>query len=743
MRNVDILSKEYCTGCGLCANCCPHNAIEMISNEDGFLMPHINNNCVNCGLCASKCPILSQKSGKKPVADICYAVQCRDEDRFECSSGGAFKAFANYALKNGGAVCGATFNKDFTRLSHKLVKKSKELDGLFKSKYLQSEMGDVYKEIKDFLNTGKFLVFSGCPCQVAALQQYVNYEYTNLITIDILCHGVPSPVAYRYFLNEKNPKKKLIKKVDFRDKKYGWGKNLTIEFSDGTETREPYNGTYFSAFLSGLNMRECCYNCQWASKNRVGDITIGDFWGCADYRKELNDNKGTSLVLCNTKIGAEFVQKCKNDFKLFEQMAFSDVYKVSEKINWAFHTPTPKNRFRKCFFKHLKEDGFYNATRYAQRQILDVGIVGWWIQNNRSNYGSTLTDYALGRYIESLGLSVAYISPPNFNRDYAGEFNKRYGYRMTAQYDYGSMIENNKYIDTFVVASDVLWFYDAMIQTGYTFMLDFVDDNKKKIAYAASFGKIDKFIPEEEHPKVKYLLSRFDGISMREQQGVDVLKDKFDLSSTRVLDPVFLCDLECWNEIARNSNMEIKENFVFAYLMDPTPEKAMELQTFADRHNWKLVTIPDRQNNYQDKAKILAKYGLLANASLEDFIYCFKHAKFVITDSFHGMCFSIIFRKSFYALVNRARGASRFEDLAENFRLKHRLLENMSELNVKPYKNDNLDYFEVEKYILSEISKSKEWLVGQLSSEKKPIKIKESTLIDYKLYVLQQQLKNK
>lgn len=718
MKNISILKKEYCTGCMLCFNICPRDAIEMVPDKEGFLFPHINSNCTNCGICASKCPILSQSFEKNACAENCYAVQCNDEDRFACSSGGAFKAIAYSAVESGGAVCGAALNSEFTKIKHIIVDKVADLEQLYKSKYIQSDIGVTYKEIRALLDIGKEVVFSGCPCQVAALRNYLNIEYSNLITVDILCHGVPSPMSFRYFVKEMNPWNKTVKRIDFRDKKYGWGTNLTIEFGDGTEIREPYNGTYFRAFLSGLNMRESCYHCQWASKKRAGDITLGDFWGCAEYDINLNDNKGTSIVLCNTLKGTNYLKRCEKYFKLLKLIPFDDAYRVSKKINWAFHTPTPENRLRKCFFKHLKSDGFYKATRYAERQIMDVGIVGWWVQNNRSNYGSTLTDYALGRYIESLGLSVAYISSPNFDRAYAGEFNKRYGYRMTAKYDYAGMRENNKYIDTFVVASDVLWFYDAMIQTGYTHMLDFVDDNKKKIAYAASFGKIDKFIPQEEMPKVKQLLSRFDAISMREQQGVEVLSGRFGLNAVRVLDPVFICDIKEWDEVIANAKLKLEGNYVFAYLMDPTPERARELKKFADRHNCRLVTIPDRQNNYQRKAEILADYGLLQNASLEDFLYCFKHAKYTVTDSFHGLCFSIIFRKPFYALINRARGASRFENLAQIFNLSDRLIENMFELNSNSKKSDELDYFKVEYNIEHEIEKSKEWLRLQLTTKK-------------------------
>ncbi len=743
IKNIKILSHEYCTGCGLCYNICPQRAIAMVPDSEGFLYPYVNHDCVGCGICVKKCPILSQSFEQNKSVVSCFVVQSNDNDRLTCSSGGAFKVFAQSVLKSGGVICGAAFNNDFTGVDHIVISNKKSLDSILRSKYVQSSTGDIYVQLKKHLDHGETTIFSGCPCQVAALKRYLNRDYSNLITIDLLCHGVPSPMSYQVFLKEKNPYNKPIKMVNFRDKSRGWGKNLTIEFQDGDVYKEPYNGLYMRAFSSGLNMRESCYNCPWADKDRPGDITMGDFWGCEQYDASLNDKMGTSIIMCNTKKGDNFVKSFSKQFALFKEISFADAYKISERTNGAICKPVTRNSMRECFFRHLKLYGFTDAIRYSEKSLLDVGIVGWWIQNNRSNYGSTLTDYALGKFIESLGLSVAYISPPNFNRDYAGDFNKRYGYRMTAKYDYASMTENNKYIKTFVVASDVLWYYDAMKQTGYTHMLDFVDDSKKKIAYASSFGKIDKFIPSEEFPKVKYLLSRFDAISMREEQGVEVLKDVFSIESVRTLDPVFLCGMKDWDQISNNSMLDIQGDFVFSYLMDPTNEKAQELKVFADRHGCKLVTIPDRQNNYQEKAKILENYGLILDASLEDYLYCFKHARYVVSDSFHGLCFSIIFRKPFYSLVNHARGASRFEDLTNLFKLSDRLIENMHDLNVYPQKSDELDYTDHEKYIALEIAKSKNWLSYQLYSDRNPVMIDNITKMNYELYCLRQQIASK
>jgi hypothetical protein len=198
-------------------------------------------------------------------------------------------------------------------------------------------------------------------------------------------------------------------------------------------------------------------------------------------------------------------------------------------------------------------DSFTRSLSYAQQARMDVGILGWWIETPYSNYGSTLTDYALYRYLTDKGLSVAMVSPPGFDRAYAGVFNKKYRYRMTANYSKADMKENNKYIDSFVVASDVLWYYDAFIRQGFNFLLDFVDDSKRKISYSTSFGNTVKFFPDSEMPYAKYLMQRFDHVSVREVDGVKICKERFEVDATQVLDPVFICDMKNWEEIEKNA----------------------------------------------------------------------------------------------------------------------------------------------------------------------------------------------
>ena len=719
--NIKLLDRNLCAGCGMCSNLCPIGAITMKADDEGFLFPEIDDKCTQCGLCAKRCPQLSSKKNAGGEA-ACFAVQANESLRSSGSSGGVFAALAEKIIEKKGAVCGAAFEEGCYNLSHVTVTEKDSLPKLYKSKYLQSNSGNIYLEIKQRLEKGQNVLFSGCPCQIDALQAFLGKEYPNLITVDILCYGVPSPLAYKKFLDEvrdKNDRKNIVA-VDFRDKKYGWGTLISIVFSDKTIHYDYYNGNYFRAFLSGLSMRESCYHCQYSQFNRVGDITLGDFWGVKNYKTALDDGKGTSLVICNTSKGKRLLEDIKNRFAVIERVSDNQVIEISKKANAALVRPTNKPKMRQCFFNHLKKgDSFSVSLRYAETSLLDVGILGWWNETPRSNYGSTLTNFALYRYILSLGLSVAMVSPPNFDRKYAGEFNKRYGYRMTAKYALQNMKENNKYIDTFIVASDVLWYYDAFIKTGYFFMLDFVDADKRKISYATSFGNTERFFPQEEILKVHTLLNRFDNVSVREYEGVEICKNRLGVSATQVLDPVFICDKANYDELADNAERKTKSRFLFAYMLDPAQEKAEILGKIAKKLHLQLVTITDKQFNAEEKVKILRKYGIIEHASIEELVYHIKNAEFVITDSYHGMCFSLIFRKTFLALVNRARGASRFDTLAEDFKIKERMLENLHEALEKEYLLQAIDYNNISERIEEETERSKHWLNSALFTGRK------------------------
>lgn len=747
MKTIALLEKSFCTGCGACYNICPKNAITMEPDEDGFLVPGINRlRCINCGLCVKSCPQLAvDLSPKYKKTPLYYAAWAKDDVRERGSSGGIFPLIAESYLKQRGVVYGAAFSDDWQSVHHIEVKEKNNLQKLYKSKYVQSDTGKIFSAVKAQLEKKATVVFSGCPCQVDGLKKYLGKEYDNLLTIDILCHGAPSPLAYRKFLKEiSNNGEKTCVGVDFRDKTPGWGTLIRVDFADGSFHHDVWNGNWFRAFLSGLTMRKSCFFCKYASADRPGDISLGDFWGVEKYKADWNDKKGTSLVMCNTEKGLASLKTFSSQIRRLEEVPAAVAENIAKVANGALIRPTSEPPMRSCFFQHLRKDSFSKALRYAEQGRMDVGIVGWWIETARSNYGSTLTDYALYAYLKSLGLSVAVISPPNFDRNNAGAFNKRYGYRMTQKYTYDEMYKNNQWVDSFIVASDTLWYYDAFIQQGYNFLLDFVDDNKKKISYATSFGNTVKFFPDSEMPYARYLMKRFDHVSVRELEGVDICRERFDTEATQVMDPVFLCDANAYEVILDNAERRTTEEFMFSYMLDPTPQKAKHLQKLAKKLGCKLVTVTDRQTRAAEREEILKDCGIIPSASIEELVWHMKHAKFIITDSFHGLCFSCIFKRPFYALVNRARGGARFDTLAETLGIGFRMVENLSELDgVSSQQLLQLDWESVGHRIDLETERSKEWLNHALKAGKSKSRVSQMDSLAKELYEIKKMLKSK
>ena len=723
MNTIDKLDKNACTGCGACYNICPKKAISMKKNVEGFLVPVIDyEKCINCGLCERICPQLSDKI-KFNKANHTYGLKCKDKIRENCSSGGAFGAIANWAIANGGSVFGAVFTQDFKGVVHAKAKTEKELEKLYKSKYMQSDTGLIFKEVKEELEKSTApVVFAGCPCQVAGLKSFLMKDHDNLFTIDILCHGVASPEAYKLFMKEffgdvDSP----IKNVDFRSKKYGWACNVVAVAEDGTERVSPHGGDYFNAFLWGYSQRKACFECKYANIERVGDITIGDFWGIDKIMPNLNDKKGVSLVLANTENGNKLIKEIKSYIDEIQECDYEKMLDAVKDINWALYKPGRKPANRDVFFYRLSRgDTFSQALRYASSPKYDVGIFGWWFEDQWTNYGSTLTYYALMEYVSSLGLSVCMITSPFHKRENASEFVKKHGYMMSPTYSFDDFVKHNENIDTFLIGSDQLWFYHCYKTWGHSLFLDFVNDDKKKISYATSFGHRDPKIPDDEIPKLKKLFNRFDAISNREFDGVDIMSEKFGIQSVQNVDPVFLCDMKNWESIANDAERKTDGDYIFTYMLDPNEEKTKVLKHISKKLGLKVVSVTDKQYQNNEKVQLLKDFGIIENATIPEQIYHLMNAKYVVTDSYHGTCFAVLFKKNFVAMVNAKRGTSRFDTIGKLFGILDRFVFEPSEILSRDELLVRPDYTKIEPKMKKEIERSKAWLNNQLLSKKQP-----------------------
>lgn len=319
---IKISDKSECCGCSACASVCAHNAIIMKPDAMGFLYPEVDvSKCVECGLCEKVCAFNDDydKSLNLSVPEA-YGARHKDMSEVETSrSGAAFIAISDWILKQGGIVYGAGYADHF-RVVHKRAVTKEERDEFKGSKYVQSDMGSIFRQVKQDLRDGRIVLFSGTPCQTAGLNSYIGKKYReNLYLVDIVCHGVPSPYIWRDYLSyiEKKYKKK-VSVVNFRDKgEYGWvAHKETFIFEDG-EKITPEQSPYTDLFYKHIMLRQSCGSCHYCNTVRPSDITIADFWGVEKTNTEINkDNKGVSLLLVNTDKGYRVLEEIKNKLDL-------------------------------------------------------------------------------------------------------------------------------------------------------------------------------------------------------------------------------------------------------------------------------------------------------------------------------------------------------------------------------------------------------------------------------------------
>ncbi len=332
-----VESKYNCTGCSSCEKVCPSSAIKMKQDEKGFLYPEIiNKYCTNCGICKKNCPNLVKDNTPNENQRI-FAMKNKNEDiRGKSSSGGVFYEYAKIILEDNGIIYGAAYNA-FNEVEHIRIDKIEDLYKLQGSKYIQSEIKNTYIEAKEDLEKNKKVLFSGTPCQIDGLKAYLNRKRVNqekLYTCDIICHGVPSPKVFKDYLKKlENKYNSKIIKINFRHKENEYTQNIKIDFENGESYVSNYNqeDEFYRLFLQDIVLRESCYECKYTSFNRVGDITLGDFWGIERTIKNFDDHKGVSLALINTEKGKEIFEKIQEKFEIQETFRENCIQRNLEK----------------------------------------------------------------------------------------------------------------------------------------------------------------------------------------------------------------------------------------------------------------------------------------------------------------------------------------------------------------------------------------------------------------------------
>lgn len=397
---IQLQQKSDCCGCNACTQICPKQCISMKEDTEGFLYPHINKEiCIDCNLCEKVCPVIHQ--GTPRTTDKVYAAKNKNENiRLQSSSGGVFTLLAEEVIAKGGVVFGAKFNEEW-EVVHDFTETQEGLAGFRGSKYVQSHIRDNFKKAQDFLKQDRIVLFSGTPCQIAGLKNFLRKEYNNLITVDFICHGVPSPQIWNRYLTETCEKivktgeknsvsssllgreiKPYIEAISFRNKILGWKKfsfflklNSTIlQGEKNTEgLLEPLGkNIYLKGFTRNLYLRPSCHHCPAKSFKSQSDYTLADFWGIQKFYPQFNDDKGVSVLFVHREKDIFPYDKC--------DIIKSSIQEVLDQNPALIKSSSPKDNraifFKKIDKKHItpliKTYSQYSIRENVRNQIINL-----------------------------------------------------------------------------------------------------------------------------------------------------------------------------------------------------------------------------------------------------------------------------------------------------------------------------------------------------------------------------------
>jgi len=539
------------------------------------------------------------------------------------SSGGFFSVLASYVMKRNGVVFGAIFDKDFNvTISHT----ENDFSAMLGSKYVKSSTKNSFAECKDFLENGRTVLYTGTPCQILGLKAYLKKDYENLITMDVICHGSPVAEIWQHYLKSFN---KEIESINFRDKRESWEQfHLTIKFKDGTEFSENHHrNKYMKLFLENKILTEPCYKCQ-NCKNSKADFTVGDAW-CANYKDlRLNNHQGTSCIISRN-------EKSNSIFKSIE----SEI--IYEEFDPSYLTASVG-----YIHDYIKP----NDADRVKRSILSPKIAIVTIPGHE-NVGNTLQAFALQRKIKEISHSSDPIVINQKDTNHLLNF-----YKKNVNYSvYGF---DNSY-DCIIVGSDQIWI--PYVWPGVPFEDQFLIRNTyKKIVYGASFGKSDLQFSNYQRVVIHNSLTAVKYIGVREIVGEILCKRFFGIDNAKaVLDPTMLYDSDFYLSSIGDSELEEKDG-IFSYVLDKDEKWRNCLKTISDKLGTSVLDF---------------------DGSVESFIHNFNRCKYVVTDSYHGSVFSLIFNKPFITLRNKKRGNDRFDDLSIRFNLSERFIESLENID--------------------------------------------------------------
>lgn len=728
--NIDIIGLK-CTGCTVCLLVCPHNAISFIKDKYGFNYPQVDNvKCTQCGLCVHRCPVYNNKISPNSIMES-YAVMCQDDIRYDSSSGGMFTVIAKYILSQGGSIFSVRFDENFNAIYDEANNEC-ELEPFKKSKYVEVNLNRIFISVENKLNSSSSpVLFVGVPCHIHGLKTFLQKDYQNLICIDVLCAGASSYKIFDKFLSSIDNHEN-IKDFCFRDKEFGWnGLHYSITYKNGTKKtlKSDMELVLYKLYIwYYASVRECCISCNYKSINRYSDITLGDFWGIGAVDQSLDDNKGTSLVLLNTLKSIDVFEKIKDEFKLYKKISHEYAYN-NEIINRKLGV----HPLRKDFLDDLDKMSLHNNLQDKLENKKSIGIYNFSFSN--INFGAVLTSFALqyflknhknNYYVMNLNYTphIDYINIENQllmnkfevaeNRNFR-EFKEKYINTTDKRNFLRGLPHFNRLFNTFIIGSDQV-FSDLMHNELFLGLMQFAENNKNIIACSASFG-CKEFNNDLEKEIYSLSLSRFDTITIRETSGIEKCASLGIKNAKQILDPVFFIEQEVYDKLIEEAKVDSNsyDDYICYSVID---------------NFWNGINNYTTDNNDEKSALFSKLKRVDFDLSIEEWLYKIKHCKMLITNSFHGVCFAIIYGKEFIS-VNSMPSGDRVKSLLDLLEIKHHRFESISEIDLKKVFDNKINYKEVYAKLDMSIKYSQDILIEAVENNH----YKQADTIIYKKYL--------
>ncbi|MBE6404410.1 MAG: 4Fe-4S dicluster domain-containing protein [Lentisphaerae bacterium] len=780
---MKLKDTNTCSACGACLNTCPVGAISWKISEHMIEIPYIDQNlCINCNKCVAVCPQNKKIKGNYPKE--CYAAWLKSSvDLEKSSSGGAARAFSLAVLKQNGIVFGSAYLAG--KAQHIAVSSTDSLDTLSGSKYVWSDVCQTYSEVKTVLeNSDKKVLYIGTPCQIAGLKSYLGEKkYDNLYLIDLICHGVPPAAYIKQYVQEVFGDEPET--LSFRNREGGI---LSGTLKSGVAFKQKSEGSfsdeYMKAYLSGIMYRKHCHNCQFATPERISDITIGDFWGIDKAVLPVDAPELLSVIFANTKQGQELLQLSKGDLNLTPYPVITGCYGKDN-----IKHPSLQPREKEDFYSNLQEKSFLQAIRIAGKKkthyLKDIfsfitriesfivrGVCSHFSKPGNStkplveittidesymldNYGTFLQHYALRRVVKEAGFAVcrnvwepqAYKGMdegykwwknqlcslsackkilkiiltklslyPKISHYAACMYMTRpIKFRRSFTHLIGPWRENpGRKPDIYLAGSDQVFFWWDL-DSQYRRFMKHAPESSVKISYAASSNWYTARDSEVWRGSTAELLNEFHGISVREKIGQEILKELLPQKSiVQVLDPTLLLMQQDYLNILTKKKF-FRKPTLLCYLLhcDMETLHLEELEHIAKQLGVDLKIIGTQgSENY-----VPVKYGI--SPAPEDFLRAYRDAEYVITNSFHGTVFSILFEKKWVSVnqngSNKSSQNARHTELLKTLGMEERTID-FSEDDILDLLGEPVDWAHVQKTLAELRSSSKSWLLDTLRS---------------------------